>query len=776
MAAKAAHQAGNLPAELTSLVGRQSDVARTRQALSETRLLTLTGPGGVGKTRLALRVAAEVQCAFPSGSWMVELAPLKDATLLSRIIAEALGVQDQSARPPLIALTDNLVGRQLLLVLDNCEHLLDACATVVKHLLAKVPDLRVLATSREPLGVEGERVVSVSPLSSPDPSPLVDDLSRFGAVTLFLDRAAAAAPGFEITNSNRSAVVRLCRRLDGIPLAIELAAVRLRALTVEELLEGLDNDRFALLTTGDRGALARQQTLQAAIDWSYDLCSPQEQMLWARLSVFSGGCDLQAAEQVCAGDGINSTEIRDLVAGLVDKSILVRYESSNSPRARYRLLETVHQYGAKRLSHSRQEPALRERHVAYYKQLAATSEKEFFSPRQAEWFERLRFDLANLRAALNYCFTHDVQTGLELAAHLRDYWIALALSEGRLWMDRGLARAPEPSATRLQVLWGNGWVAALQGDTDAALAMLAECRTVAQQLGDDTAVSHAVQLSGVALLYQGDAEGARPLLREALEAQRAEGDKAAITLTLFYLGLGSAWRGDDDAEALFDEALEICEASGASWSRSYVLWGSSYEMWGRRNFSEASERIRESLGLQRPIGDRRGFALGTEVLAWVTAAEGRYERAARLLGGAQTMWRSIGTSLSGLAHLAHSHAECETLLRRELGDAAFLAAFDTAAEQTPDQIVAYALEEAADEGPDSSLADSPVVDPLTPREREIADLIVKGRSNKDIAAELVLSPRTVETHVEHVLTKLGFHSRTQIATWASVHQGPPRNR
>src|SRR5215469_612357 len=344
----------NLPIEITSFVGRRRELSVARRLLGDARLLTLAGAGGVGKTRLALRLAAEVRRTFAEGVWLADLAPLQDGELVPQTVVAALGLPDHSTRLPVETLLEHLVDKRLLLVLDNCEHVLGACAVLATKLLSEAEGLRILATSRQLLNIEGEQVLEVPPLSVPEPDQLsaAGSLIEYEAVRLFAERAAAVVPGFAVTAGNSAVVARLCQGLDGIPLAIELAAVRLRVLSVEQILERLD-DRYRLLTRGSRTALERHQTLRAAIEWSYDLCSPQEQTLWKRLSVFSGGFDLEAVEQTCADEDIAQEDIFELVTGLIDKSILARQQ--HGPRVRYRLLETIRQYGQGRLTESGQD-------------------------------------------------------------------------------------------------------------------------------------------------------------------------------------------------------------------------------------------------------------------------------------------------------------------------------------------------------------------------------------------------------------------------------------
>ncbi len=389
---------GALPAEVTSFVGRRRELSETRRLLAASRMLTLTGVGGVGKTRLALRMAAEVRRTFPDGVWFVELAALNDPQLLPHTVANTLELRQVSADPA-GDLAVYLEEKRLLVVLDNCEHLTGACAVLASKLLAAAPGLRILATSRHVLGVEGEQILSVPPLSTPDPGQevLAGDATHYESVSLFLDRATAVAPDFAITEANRAAVVELCRRLDGIPLAIELAAVWLRILSPAQILDRLE-DRFRLLASGRPAMPPRQQALDATVGWSYDLCSPAERLMWARLSVFSGGFDLEAAEEVCDGDGIPRDDVLNLVASLVNKSIVVRYQATEQTTAWYQMLETVRQYGAARLD----EDDLRElqvRHRDHYRRLAKQFGLESFGPRQADWFIRLRREHGNIRCS-----------------------------------------------------------------------------------------------------------------------------------------------------------------------------------------------------------------------------------------------------------------------------------------------------------------------------------------------------------------------------------------
>ncbi len=408
MAVAARGRAGNLPLELSSFVGRRREVAEAKRALAASRLLTLIGMGGVGKTRLALRTAAEVQRAFDDGVWLVELDQLHDPALVAHTIAVTLGLGEQPGQPTITSVTEYLAPRRLLLVLDNCEHLVEACAALTEAVLLAAPDVRVLATSREPLGVRGEATQLVPSLTVPDPQECHSwtELSAYEAVSLFADRAAAVLSGFEVDGGNQDAVVEICDRLDGLPLAIELAAVRLRALSPQQIAQRL-SDRYRLLSTELRGAPTRQQTLRSCIEWSYDLCSATERLLWARASVFAGGFELDAAEEICAGDGLAPEDLLDVVTALVGKSILIRDE--HRAVVRYRLLETMREFGQDKLRETGQYPALRERHMRWYEQLVRQAEADWVSPRQVAWFGRLDREHANVQVALDYCLTEPAQ-------------------------------------------------------------------------------------------------------------------------------------------------------------------------------------------------------------------------------------------------------------------------------------------------------------------------------------------------------------------------------
>ncbi|WP_436760842.1 ATP-binding protein [Streptosporangium sp. V21-05] len=768
-------QATDLPPEVTSFVGRRHEMAEVKRLLSGTRVVTLTGPGGVGKTRLALRVAADVQRAFPDGVWLVELAGLENPELLAGSVNEALEIRDVSHRPPVEVLIDHLREKRALLILDNCEHLLRACAVLAGTLVRSAPSLRILATSRQALGISGEQTLVVPTLPLPPPGlagpgsgrPFAEPSAQSESVRLFVERATAVLPDFTLTEANRSAVERICRRLDGIPLAIELAVVRLRALSPEELLARLDN-RFRLLTGGSPVTLPRQQTLRALIDWSHALCTEKEKLLWARISVFVDGLDLDAAEAVCSGDGIDREEVVDLVIGLVGKSILIREDPpSESTATRYRLLETIRQYGRERLVASGQEGALQRLHRDHYRRLAAEAYAERFGPRQVSWLGRLKLDHANLRTALEYCFgeSGETSTALGMATDLLYHWITSHyLREGRRWLDLSLRCGGGADEIRGRALWSDSWLAVIQADVVSAATMLEEARKLGERPGHEPVLAYVALYSGMIAMFRGDVDLAIGLYEEAVARHRADDDPAGQALALVRLCLAHSFRGDwPSSVAAGEECIALCDAHEEGWHRAYAMMALGVGVWCQGDAPRAAELEKESLRFNRSLDDLLGLGVNLEVLAWIAAADGDHQRAARLLGVLETVWQVIGAPLSGFGHLTRYHDECEERTREALGKQAFDTMVRQGAKMRCDEAFAFALEEKAPSGESSGEAGEP--SPLTRRETEIAKLIAQGLSNKEIAASLTIAQRTAEGHVEHIMTKLGFHSRAQIAVW-----------
>jgi len=762
---------GNLPIELTSFVGRRHEIAEARTLLGGGRLLTLTGIGGVGKSRLARRVAAELRRTYDDSVWLVELGQLKESTLLAEVVASSLRLRSE----PGLSVTDLLVRhmspRQLLLVLDNCEQIIDAVAVLTETLLRSCPQLTVMATSREPLGIPGESVLRVPPLAVPDlrhHEPSSRGMPQYDAVRLFAERASTAVPTFEITDDNRMAVARICQRLDGLPLPIELAAVRLRALSAEQILDRL-TDRFQLLTSGGRTAPSRQQTLRLSISWSYDLCHPDERRLWARLSVFAGSFELDAAEAVCGENG-TSGGLLDLLASLVDKSILIREAAGTV--VRFQLLDTVREYGREQVADADYEK-LRRRHRDFYADLAATAEREWISSKQPGWISRLDREQSNLRDALEYSLIDPAdEAGLSMVTALSVFWLARGqFSEGERWLARLLASGePQPTSARARVLYSSSMFAAAQGQISTAMHHLADLESAARQLDSrevDTLVRHA---TGYLALYDGRPTDAIRDFEVAAELFDADGNLLRQVGSLFGLAFACGLTGDEPRAMRYHaKILSITEPRGESVYRSYSRWACGLSVWQQGDSDRATHLLQEGLRLSRLVDDPRGAAWCLQALAWIAAEQRDERRAAVLLGAAERLWHSMGSPPLPFPNLSRYQQDCERRVRAVLGDRGFDAEVKYGRELKFADAVAFALGETVH----SAVSREPDAVNLTRREQQVADLVAEGLTNRAIAERLVISPRTAQGHVEHVLVKLGFTSRTQIAAWVA-EQG--RNR
>ncbi|MFJ4928647.1 ATP-binding protein [Streptomyces sp. NPDC088736] len=647
---------GNLPLELDAFVGRSAELARLTAALEASRLVTVTGVGGVGKSRLAARAAARSDAR--DGVWRAELAAVRDPDLVAYTVVEALGPTDQTSRPPRELLLDRLAGRQLLLVVDGFEHLVDACAALVGELLRRTPGLRVLAVGRRPLEIEGERLFPLAPL---------DDTE---AVELFEERAAARVPGFAVDDGNRSDVRELCRRLDGIPLAVELAAGRLSALSPAQLLARLE-DRFRLLTGGGRDALPRHQTLRTAIGWSHELCTSEERLLWSRLSVFAGRFDLEAAEYVCGGGGLHADQVLDVLGSLLAQSVLAREETPAGPR--YRMLDSVRAYGADWLTASGDADRLRRRHRDWYMGLATWCELDWFSPRQAEVAARVEAELPNLRRALEYCLTEPGEThlGQYLAGSLWFYWVGCGrLAEGRHWLERGVELDGDREQSRLKALWVLGYVAILQGDTVSALTALQECRDEALRTGNPIALAYAEHRSGCLALVGDDMRRAETLLRSALDRYHEIGElNSNVLMGQVELAMALAFQGDMPAAVkLCEDVRRVCEDHGERWTLAYALYVLAYEALAAEDPARARNLLVRCLDIAHTFHDLLGTVLALELLALVTAVQGDPAEAAVLQGAAARLWPSVGLPLFGSAYYNVPHERCEAGAREALGD------------------------------------------------------------------------------------------------------------
>jgi predicted ATPase len=657
---------GNIPLELTSFVGRGRELSEVKKALSAARLVTLTGIGGVGKTRLALRTASEVRTDFADGVWLVELGELRDESMLVDVATATLGVRDQSAKPPLEVLIEFLCTRRLLLVLDNCEQVVDAAAKLAEALLRACPELRILATSREALGISGETVLPLSPLFCAD---TYSDPTSFGsendAVTLFAERAAATVPGFALTAENTATIVQICSRLDGLPLAIELAAARLRAMSPDQILCRL-SDRFALLTRGSRRAPSRQQTLAWSIDWSYDLCTPDEKQLWGRLSVFSGSFELQAAEDIC-GENLLPEDFLDLVSSLVDKSILLRTEDKGA--VRLRLLDTLRDYGRDRLEQTGENPQLRQRHCDWYRQLAREAEAGWFSARQIDWLDRVHREQSNLREAMDFSISEGGQSALDFVADLHRF-LRGPFSEARRWIDRVLAAAPnEPTTARARALYAACMITSTQGDIVAATALVAEGRALVEQTADPIARAAVAIGDGFTAITAGRLDHACECLKDALDERNSPLMRVGALITL---GWAQELRGQSGpALACYEQALALSQAHGESMYRMIALLSMGVATWRHGEPNDAILMIRQSLELARLVNDRRTAAECLEALAWIAGEAGSQRTTAMMLGAATGLAHAVGSTSVPFAHLVVHHDDCENLARSTLGTKEF---------------------------------------------------------------------------------------------------------
>lgn len=732
----------NLPAPLTSFIGRQRDLAEVKQTLERTRLLTLTGTGGCGKTRLALHVAGDVLERYPDGVWFVDLASLTDPASVPMAVAGVLAVREQPGEPQAQTLIDVMRTKRLLLLLDNCEHLLEACALLAEGLLRACPDLRILATSREVLRLAGEVSWRVPSLELPVPTDLrsMERLSHCEAVRLFVERAQAVLPSFAIMERNAALIAQVCRRLDGIPLALELAAARVRVLTVEQMTERLD-DCFRLLTSGSRTALPRQQTLRAAVDWSYQLLDEQERLLFARLSVFVGGWTLEAVEEVCAFTDIAPEDILEPLARLVDKS-LVLFEQGEDGVMRYRLLETLRQYGRERLLMSAEARAMHQRHAACFLSLAEQAAPFLESGQRWNWLARLEKEHGNLRAALTWCASDegDVGWGLRLAAALPWFWYFRShVREGREWLATMLARNEPAAGTAIhaRALLGAGALAWGQDDFPSARAQLAEALASARRLGDARTAAGALTYLGLTTLLQGDLAGARACYEEGLARARAAGDESTEASLLRYLGfamvqagdraaagvhfraslahfrrLGDAWGGafaleslgglavaEEDhtaARSYYEDSIALLRRIGDRWLLAMVLANYGAALAKAGDAAGAQVAYAEALQLWRSSGHRSGIIMCLAGLAGVAAAQRHAARSGRLFGAATKLLAKSHALLDGSDSATVEQAA--NAARSRLDPATFGAAWTQGQELTLDQAIACALDETEGDG------------------------------------------------------------------------------
>ncbi len=682
-----------LPVPLTALVGRGRELEDIVAHLDTARLVTLTGAGGVGKTRLALAAAADAAQDGAGEVSLAALAPLTSPALLVSTLARALEIAAPCETPD--ALVGLLRDRPLLLLLDNCEHLMPECAALTGALLENCPSLRVLATSRQPLGLPGETVYPLSPLPCPPPhpGPSAKPETDYEAVQLFIARARQARPSFAADPRTLPSIAHLCRRLDGLPLALELAAARVRSLSCEQIAQKMD-DRFGLLTVGNHAALPRHQTLRAAVDWSYDLLSETERALLARLSVFAGGWTLGAAEAVCAGGCLDAPDVLGALSALTDKSLVQMREGSDGA-ARYHLLETLREYAREKLAHSGETDFLRVRHRGFFLALAEDAGPKLSGPEQAFWMERLETEHDNLRAALDGCARDegDAPAGLRLAVALWRFWYVRGyLTEGRRRLEQAL-RFPVPGADalRARALTGAGNLAFAQGDTAAAQARLAECQSLYQALGDREGFADSHLHLGNVFYSQQDYAAAQRHYQDALTLYRELEAEVGIATSLINLGLIDM---DQDrypsAQAFYEEGLALCLKIG---NRQYVMnalinLGQLASAQGQSALALA--RYAEALRVCREFGSRMGYAYALEGMAREAGAVGQFERAGRLWGAAEVAWAEIGAPFPSLG--TEEYERNTASARAALGEDGWAQSWAAGRALTTEQAVDYALQ------------------------------------------------------------------------------------
>lgn len=881
----------NLPHLLSSFIGRAREIAEVKRLLSANRLITLTGPGGSGKTRLAIEVAADMVTSFDDGVWFVDLAPLADAAFVPEAVAAVLGVREQQHQTILDSLTNALHSKHLLLVLDNCEHVIDACARLADTLLRTCPDLSMLATSREALGITGESARRVPPLSLPDPReklPLFAELSRCEAVQLFVDRAVVVEPRFKLNEANAVLIATICQRLDGIPLAIELAAARVKVLQPADIAERL-NDRFRLLTLGSRTALPRHQTLHAAIAWSYDLLTEPERLLLRRLSVFAGGWTFEAAEAVCSDEEsqtkfggrktndkgsevsvrppsgfalrnnvLRPDQVLDFLSRLVDKSLVI--VDHQGAATHYHLLETIRQYAGEKLLESGEEARVRDRHFDFFLQFAQAIECQLYGGDQFAALDRFHAEYDNLRAAMDWWVAGaDArgEDGLWLTGALRWFWFIRNLwGEGQIWYDRVLNKSgsvpASATAARAQALNGAAMLTMMQfdlprakklaeqslalskgigdvrrigiaywnlaacatksGDNDTAITLSEQAISHLRQVGDHFHLAWALGIRGIALLNLRDLAGAFAIQEERVRVSRETGNAVGLAITLRDLGRIREYQGEY-AQALpfFEEALTLFHKLDNQWGSAEVRLHLAELAFANRDYARATVLCQESIAITRALGYKGYWAWALDLMGIALSRQGEFGRAVNSFGASLELYqernyqRGIFKVLTGLSAVAigagdfvrgvkllsavesrlkeikpalgpiaqEEYDRSIAMARAQLDQTGFAQAWAEGQALALEQTISLALETT----PAASARQAGTAIPrgtatqafggLTPREREVAVRVAQGMSNPEIAEELIVSRRTVETHVTNILNKLGFSSRAQIRKWAN---------
>jgi non-specific serine/threonine protein kinase len=753
----------NLPAELNSFVGRERQLAELRRLMRRSRLITLTGPGGAGKTRLAMRLAAQVMDKQPDGVWLVDLAALTDAGLLDQTIAVACGIVEKKRRAVLDVVVEGLAPLRSLLVLDGCEHMVEPCAAVVSRLLRSCKELTIVVTSREPLGVEGELIWRTPSLSVPklEDAGHPELLLESEAVRLFVERARLSRPSFELDGSESEALAHICARLEGIPLAIELAAGLARVMSLEEIRERL-RDRFLLLTGGSRSALPRHQTLRQAVDWSYGLLGPEESALFARLGVFAGGFDLAAAESVVGDIPMGAGGVLPVLSRLVDKSLVVA-EPGGSGRMRYRMLDTIREYALEKLQEE-DEAQTRRLHARYFLGWCSKATRELNQGDQLQWLGRLDEERANIRLALSWSLVEQQDDALSLAAAVSPYWhMRRQFAEGVSWLDQALNLPTAIEESRAVALWSRARISWRYGNNAGAWSDASECIEISRRLGLGLQLTGALTILGLLRSSNSDWDGAQRYHSEALEVARGIDNHQRVGASLDNLALGlSAQKDHQAALVMLEQALEEARRAGDQFLVATVL-----DSLGRVNvrlgaYAAARRRYLEALAISGAFKDAVNIAVCLEGLALIALADGATTRALVLAGAASALRTSIDDEPTPDWRLEVTAGLDEA--RSRLGRQAAEASWQRGAAFSMTQ----ALNFATDAPVLAVRIDSTL---LTGREMQVAALIAQGLTNGEIAKRLRIADRTADAHVEHIRNKLGLRSRSQIAVWAHERLG-----
>ena len=751
---------GNLPRQLTSFIGRERELRDLKELLERSRLLTLTGPGGSGKTRLGLRLARQVASGFPDGVYFVGLAPVGNPDLVLSSIAQGVGLGDVGNRPLLDRLCNHLESARVLLLLDNFEHL-TVSAPMVATLLQATAELKIMVTSRAPLHVSGEQEFEVPPLQVPDPQCVTAaTVAGCESVRLFTERAQAAWPGFVLDEENAASIAGITQRLDGLPLAVELAAARVKLLPPAALLARLEH-ALPVLVGGARDLPQRQQTLRGTIAWSYGLLGTGAGRLLATCSVFRGGISLEGAESVCAGAIDLGIEVLDGLEELVDQSLLRRIEGPAGPAGpRFGMLFMVREYAAERLAEMPERVRVEEAHAATFLALAEAARRGLRGPGEQEWLERLEVEHQNIRAAIDWYTQHEPSNALRLAAAMSRFWgVRGHFTEGRRRLKALLGMTGDATSTRIKALNGGASLAIDQGDRTDARDLLFESIRLSQELGYRRGEATALVFLGRSLIASGRPAEAGPHIERALQLLEGLDDPAAVAIALLYAGLAAHFTGQfEEACARYGRSADLCRAAGfrSVGARSLQQLGRSRLELG--DIRGARSALEEALPTCLELGDRWVIPIVMGGFAGVAARTGRPRRALRLAGVAQGLCEAGQFSMP--VPVEAELVRWLTSARNQLGSVAVQVVAE-GRQMSLAEAVAYAL---ADE-PEESWHGGPRRT-LTKRELEVATLVARGLTNRGIAAQLYLSVRTVDTHVDHALTKLGFSTRTQLAAWA----------